>query len=66
MKRKDGEGWTLVWDFYRNADLINDAANKLMSDYSEAYIRQYAERNGFMVEEQTDNDGNMVLTMTAS
>jgi hypothetical protein len=34
-----------------------------MSDYSEAYIRQHAERSGFMVEEQVDDEGSLVLTL---
>jgi hypothetical protein len=62
VKRKDGEGWTLVWDFYHNPKLT-PASHQLMSDYSEAYIRQHAERNGFMVEEQIDAEGNLILTM---
>lgn len=68
VRRKDGQGWSLVWDNvcdgYRLTELLGAHAEKLTSAYAEEYIRQFAERNGFIME-QTEDDEGLVLTMTA-
>lgn len=68
-RRKDGEGYSLVWDVYNEgakiSNYIGKDAEKLMAEYSKEYIREFAERNGFIMEETTDHEGNLVLAMTA-
>jgi hypothetical protein len=67
VRRRDGEGWSIVWDHYRDgkrlSEYIGRNAEHLMAAYSEEYTRQFAERNGFILEEQIDGEGNLVLTM---
>lgn len=66
IKNKDGDGWTLAFD---NDDItivseVGGQSEKLAAAYGEVYVRDFAERNGFMVDESKDSEGNMVLTMT--
>lgn len=46
VKRKDGKGYSLVWDFIGDGQKINDAigkgAEKLISDYQEIYLQTFA------------------------
>lgn len=69
VRRKDGQGWSLVWDNvsdgYKLDELLGSHAEKLVIEYSQAYIRDFAERNGFIMDETVDGEGNLVLTMTA-
>lgn len=69
VRRKDGQGWSLVWDHYADgmnlSEYIGRNGELLTTAYAEEYIREYAERNGFIMDQQEDGDGNLVLTMTA-
>lgn len=68
MRRNDGQGWSLVWDYvddgYKLQDVIGKAGEKLMALYAEEYIHDYAIRNGFMMQQGTDDEGNITLTLT--
>lgn len=59
-KRKDGEGFSLVWDFFDSgkkiSDYIGDSAEKLMTEYSTEYCRQFAEASGMMVNQSSDEE----------
>jgi hypothetical protein len=70
VRRKDNQGWSLVWDNYGSGQAlskhIGNNGEKLMAAYSEEYIRQFAEQQGFLMEEQIDDEGNLVLTMSAN
>lgn len=67
MKRKDGNGYSLVWDFFatgRNINkVIGDGAEKLMTEYSREFINQFANTNSFMLDESVDSEGNIVMNM---
>jgi hypothetical protein len=69
VRRKDGQGWTLVWDHYASgiglSHYIGRNGENLTTAYAEEYIRDFAERNGFIMDQQEDGEGNLVLTMTA-
>lgn len=67
VRRKDGTGWSLVFDpyDYKAAMRVGNNCEVIMSAYNEAYIRDFAEKNGFMMEESTDENGNIVLSMQA-
>lgn len=68
VKRKDGEGWNLVFDPYDHAaaDKVGYQCEKVTAAYGEAYIRDFAEKNGFLVEQSTDSEGNVELCLTSS
>jgi hypothetical protein len=65
FKRKDGKGWSLVWDPHRYAvgAAIGHNAEALMTAYEKECFYDYADRNGYIVEETVDADGmiNMAL-----
>lgn len=67
VRRRDGQGWSLVWDHYSSgenlSEIIGRSGEKLTTAYAEEYIRQFAERNGFIMDERTDENGDLVLTM---
>lgn len=67
VKRRDGEGYSLVWDFFgcgkKISKVIGDSAEKLMIEYQQHYIRQFADSNGMMLDQSTDSEGNLVLTL---
>jgi hypothetical protein len=67
VKRRDGEGYSLVWDFFGSgkkiSKCIGDSAEKLMIEYQSHYIRQFADANGMMLDQSTDSEGNLVLTL---
>jgi len=67
VRRKDGTGWSLVFDPFDSyaARHVGRNCENIMSAYNEAYIRDFAEKNGFMMEEATDENGNLVLSMQA-
>jgi hypothetical protein len=70
VKRRDGTGWSLVWDNVSDGATltrhIGRNGEKLMAEYAKAYIRDFAERNGFVMETSEDSEGNQVLTMVES
>jgi hypothetical protein len=67
VPRKDGQGWSIVWDNYDSGTLISEyigrSAEKLMSLYQEEYVRDYAEKNGFLLEQGFDEEGNIQLSL---
>jgi hypothetical protein len=66
-KRDDGQGYSLVWDTFGSgkkiSKCIGDSAEKLMIEYQSHYIRQFADANGMMLDQSTDSEGNLVLTL---
>ncbi len=66
VRRKDGEGWSLVFDPFdptlSNAVGMNNEL--LLAAYADEYIRDFAAKNGFMVEQSLDGEGNIQLTMS--
>lgn len=50
VKRKDGQGWSLVWDNVCDGEIlsryIGRNGEKLMTAYAEAYARRFAEQRG--------------------
>jgi hypothetical protein len=65
VRRKDGEGYSLVFDSHDTAaaDKIGAGCEKIIAAYGEAYTRDFAEKHGFICEQSTDEEGNIVLTM---
>jgi hypothetical protein len=66
VRRPDGDGWKLVFDPYDGAaaQKVGRGCELLTNAYSEAYIRDFAEKNGFMTEQSVDDEGNIVLSMS--
>lgn len=68
VEREDGS-YTLIWDFYSTGRMISNYIGKgaelLMAEYSREFIHDYATKNGFIMNEYTDSEGNLVLDMTA-
>lgn len=68
VEREDGT-YSLIWDFYNSgkeiSNYIGKSAELLMAEYSREFILDYASRNGFLMNEYTDGEGNLVLDMTA-
>lgn len=50
MKRTDGTGYAITWDFWgtgrRINEVIGDGAEKLMVAYQQAFIQQFAQHEG--------------------
>lgn len=66
-KRNDGEGWSLVWDVWRGAQLseyIGNDAEKLMLKYNMAYVEKYAGMEGCMIETTEEDDGIYMKLMS--
>ena len=65
-KRKDGQGWSPVWDFvsdgYKLSAYIGDGAEKLMSEYSRQFVLMHAEQEGLSCSQQETED-SIVLEM---
>lgn len=68
IKSKDGEGFVLMFDPYdsTNARIVGAQCEKVMSAYAEAYCSDFAEKSGFLMEQALDDEGNIVITMTAN
>jgi hypothetical protein len=52
-KRKDGQGWSLVWDVWLGRPLskvIGEDAEKLMTAYNLEYCQQFSQTEGFSCE----------------
>jgi hypothetical protein len=66
IKLDDGTGWGLAFDRAdrRVSDIVGPSSEKIHAAYSEAYIRDFAEKSGFLLEESVDDEGNLVLSMT--
>lgn len=65
VQNPDGPGLVLQFDPYDRhlAELIGRNGEKLMNAYSEAFARQFAERNGFTVNTYIDDEGFKVVEM---
>lgn len=59
-KRKDGSGYSLVWDFYGSgkniSNYVGDGAEKLMVEYSQEYASEFSQNNGFMINKEEDEE----------
>lgn len=74
VKKNNGPGWVLAWDFYRSAANgadghllsahIGDGAEKLMARYQQVYLERFAEENGMEVEETKVGD-ELVLELVS-
>jgi hypothetical protein len=66
VRNKDGNGWSLMFDPFDQAaeKIVGRECETLMVMYGETYVRDYAERNGFILEQQMDGD-DLILTMTS-
>lgn len=67
MKRKDGKGYALVWDFFASGMSINrkigDGAEKLIKEYNRQVVLKQAKLQGWHVSQQTKNGvEQLVLT----
>jgi len=68
IKRKDGQGWSLAFDPLDGGVLeaVGRDSAKLICAYEECYVRDFAEKNGFICEQTTDSEGNTLLELTSS
>lgn len=68
IRKKDGTGWSLAFDPYdtRAAAIVGRNSEMVMNQYSETFIRDWAEKTGFMVEHSVDAEGNTQLSMTSA
>ena len=59
-KRKDGTGYSLVWDFWgtgKNIDkVIGDGGQKLLVEYQKEHLKTFAEESGFTFEMNVANN----------
>lgn len=60
VKRKDGKGYSLVWDFYSDgaklSKYIGKGAEKLMIEYSKEYVNKFGSEFGFIQQETQDDE----------
>jgi hypothetical protein len=58
MKRKDGAGYSLVWDFFsdgaRISEYVGKGAENLMTEYSREFVNQFAAAEGYMMNTSED------------
>lgn len=73
VKRKDGAGYSLVWDFYGPGRKINEYlgndAEKLLVEYQKEYCQQYGLNSGCLVDMVTSTENgeeytDVILTHT--
>lgn len=66
MKRKDGKGYSLVWDFFgcghRINEYIGDGAEQLMTEYNRQFVLAHAESEGLSVE-TTETEESITMEM---
>lgn len=74
VKRIDGEGYSLVFDTYNRgswhdggkiSSYIGQACEKLMTAYNTEYVTAYAEANGYMLQQEVNVEGNIVMTLNS-
>lgn len=67
-KLKDGTGYGLLFDPYDGigASKVGRECELVSAAYGEAFVRDFAERNGFMVEQTTDSEGNLQLELIST
>ena len=68
MKRKDGKGYAIVWDFYGTGREINkvvgDGAEKLLVEYQKEFISRFANTEGLnLTMEETGEEITMELEL---
>lgn len=65
VKRKDGNGYTLIWDFFAGGyglrDAIGNDGHKLKQEYAATVATRKAKAKGFTVTRTWDTKGNLVL-----
>lgn len=65
-KRKDGNGYSLVWDFvgdgHKLSEYIGDNAEKLACAYSEQYLVDYGMTAGYMGN-RTEDEENIYIEL---
>ena len=63
-KRKDGKGYSLVWDFvgdgYKLSDSIGKNGERIMCAYAEEYARRHAQEMGLMMTTTVENGDTYV------
>ena len=66
-KRKDGKGYSVVWDFYSDgkciSDYIGDGAEKLMVEYQKALLRKHATTEGLTFEVTNETEEEILVEM---
>lgn len=68
VSRRDGQpGFTLLWDSYNRGfgltDYVGEGAQKLLQAYSlEVTLEQFAQVNHHLIDQQTAENGAMILT----
>ena len=67
VRNKNGEGWSLVFDpyDYQAAKKVGNGCENLSTAYSQEFIRDFAEKNGFMIQESIGEDGHINLELTS-
>lgn len=66
IESKDGKGYQLVWDSSSGFDrVIGEGASIINTDYVREVHRDWASKHGFTVTEATDEEGQIVITMTS-
>jgi hypothetical protein len=65
VRNKNGEGWSLVFDphDYSLAERVGSQCEQLVAAYTDEFIRDFASKNGYMVEQGQDEEGNVQLTL---
>lgn len=65
VRRKDGEGYSLVFDPYDGlaAEIVGYSCEKITALYAEEFTRDFASKKGFVLEESVDGEGNKVFSM---
>lgn len=68
VRKNDGEGWVLLFDPYdtRAAQFVGAKCEKVMSEYAAETVRDFASRNGYLLEHSVDSEGNITMVMTDS
>ena len=65
-KRKDGKGYSVVWDFYSDgkciSDYIGEGAEKLMVEYQKCFMRKHATTEGLTFE-VSETEDEMLIEM---
>ena len=66
VESEDGKGYRLEWesDAIKISAIIGDQGENLHTDYAREVSRDWAAKNGFTLVENTDAQGQIVLTMT--
>lgn len=66
IESKDGKGYRLIWDSSSGFNgVIGEGASIINTDYVREVHRDYAAKHGYTVTEATDEEGQIVITMTS-